>query len=86
LLSANNPLASRLFTLGLDFPAPPSDEKYLFIHVSYLYRFSIMSTTDTSTSQPTDPQEDNSHDLYAVRMEKLSKLVEAGSNPFFSNC
>lgn len=45
-----------------------------------------MSTTDTSTSQPTDPQEDNSHDLYAVRMEKLSKLVEAGSNPFFANC
>jgi lysyl-tRNA synthetase, class II len=33
-----------------------------------------------------EPQEDNSHDLYAVRLEKLQVLEAAGKNPFFANC
>lgn len=30
--------------------------------------------------------EDNSHDLYAVRLEKLKNLKAEGLNPFFANC
>ena len=41
-----------------------------------------------SSNQEEQPikSEDNSHDLYAVRLEKLKTLEAAGSNPFFANC
>jgi lysyl-tRNA synthetase class 2 len=36
------------------------------------------------TEQKNSPE--NTHDLYAVRLEKLEKLCEEGRNPFASNC
>ena len=36
-------------------------------------------------ADPTGNQ-DNTHDLYAVRLEKLDSLVEAGRDPFRANC
>lgn len=36
--------------------------------------------TDTTANQ------DNSHDLYAVRLQKLENLCKEGRNPFYANC
>ena len=41
-----------------------------------------------SSDQPKqdNPIEDNSHDLYAVRLEKLKTMEAEGASPFFANC
>ncbi len=41
-----------------------------------------------SSKQPKQgkPTTDNTHDLFAVRMEKLKTMEAEGKSPFFANC
>lgn len=50
-----------------------------------LFRMSTKVSNPVNTQQ-TDNQEDNTHDLYAVRMQKLEDLRARGEDPFRANC